>query len=184
MKNIIIYIALFLGFSLTGKAQTIKGGLKAGVNYSLFTQETKNIEGGVGYEIGYFEQLDLENKYKLQVEIEYISNTYTSFKNKYVESYNYLEIPFIIKRSLSSSFDLGIGVKYAKGLRASRITTIGTEKTTTESEIKGGHGFFVDMALSLSKVDLGLRLNFNSGKIVDKYDRRSANFYVAFNIFK
>jgi len=188
MKIIKLYTLLVaLACFTTINAQEIKGGLRGGVNYSFFTQDAGDQAGSIGYEFGYYEVLDFENKIKLQVEINLVNNGYSNSKADTKEQFNYVEIPLLIKYEVAKNFDLGAGIKYAFG-RKGRLKTEYENETDNEKTDKAesGFGFIIEGNYNMDKLNFGLRFNFNGGDLSlneKEFQRRSVNLYVGYDLF-
>lgn len=186
--KITIYTVLLSVFCFnTINAQDIKGGIKGGVNYSFFTEDTGDDSGSVGFDIGYYEVLDFGNKYKLQAEINLVNNGYQNSKAKTKERFNYFEIPVFIKYTIAENFDLGAGIKYAFGRKGTKKQEFeGQElpdETTDTDNADGGFGFVIDGQYTMDKLNFGLRININSGEVLNGYDRRNTSLYVGYDLF-
>ena len=196
MKKYIFLSIGLLSFVFT-EAQTIEGGIRGGVNYSFFTEDTKKDKGNVGFDVGYYEVMTFESKYKLQAEANYVRNTFKNTDTKTTTTYNYLEIPLLFKYEVGRNFDLGVGVKYAFGLSGKEkiesddkadgdggfgIPSDGDEGTDFES-VDGGFGFVAEGVYRQDKMNLGLRLNYGGGQVLSDYSRTSANLYISFKLF-
>ncbi len=188
MKTIKLYtVLLALVCFSTINAQEIKGGLRGGLNYSFFTQDSGDDAGSIGYEFGYYETLDFENKFKLQAEINLVNNGYSNSKADTFEQYNYLEIPFLIKYEVAENFDLGAGIKYAFGRKGRRRTENENDTNTEKTgKAESGAGFIIEGNYSMNKLNFGLRFNFNGGDLdinSKELQRRSVNLYVGYDLF-
>lgn len=187
MKNIKLFITVITLTSFTTIfAQDIKGGIKGGINYSFFTEDTNDNQGNVGFDIGYYEVLDFGNKVKLQAEVNYVNNGYKNSKAKISHQYNYFEIPVFIKYTIAENFDLGAGVKYAFGRKGTmKIEGQNGQDDITEDtdNADAGFGFVIDGQYTMDKLNFGLRININSGEVINGYDRRNASLYVGYDLF-
>ena len=181
MKKYIFIVTSFLIVTLSN-AQEIKGGVRGGLNYSFFTEDTKKDNGSLGFEIGYFERLEFDNNYVLQAEVNYTANSYKNSDTKTVSTYNYLEIPFLVKRKITPEFEVGAGIKYAFGLDG-KVKYDNDDIEDEDIDVNGGFGYLVEGAYVKDKLMFGLRLSFKGGEVLNGYYRRSANVFVAYTIF-
>lgn len=183
MKKYIFLTIALISFSFS-KAQEIKGGIRGGLNYSLFLEDTKDDKGNLGFELGYFESLTFKNNYKLQAEINYVKNSFKNSEAKRTYTYNYIEFPVFLKFPVASNFDLGAGLKYAFALNGkSKIDINAEESYEEELDKNGGFGLVLEGVYTKDKMNLGLRVNYGGGEVVNGYTRTSANLYIAYSLF-
>lgn len=181
MKKYILLTIAVLSFTFS-KAQTIEGGIRGGLNYSFFTEDAKKNTGNLGFEIGYFESLTFKNNYKLQAEINYVNNTFENSDEKKTYTYNYLEFPVLIKYPINENFELGAGIKYVFGLNG-KIKIEDFDEEEKLDSVDGGFGLVLEGVYSMDKINIGLRLNYGGGEVINAYNRTSANLYFAYSIF-
>jgi hypothetical protein len=190
-----IFLSIGLLCFVFAEAQTIEGGIRGGVNYSFFTEETKKDNGNVGFEVGYYEVMTFESKYKLQAEANYVKNIFNNSDTKTTTTYNYLEVPLLFKHEIASNFDIGAGVKYVFGLSGKEKTKaddINGDGVLLPSEggegrdldsVDGGFGFVAEGVYRQDKINVGLRLNYGGGQVLSGFNRTSANLYISYKLF-
>ena len=186
MKNFIIFTIFLSIFCInTINAQNISGGLKGGANFSFFTEDTGDDGGYVGFDIGYFEELDFANQNKLQIELIYANSGYKNSKAKIRYSFNYFEIPVLFKREIASGINLGVGVKYAFGLSGKSVQEGEGDDSDriTDMSASGGLGYLAELQIVAGKLNFGLRVNIGSGQVLNAYERKSVNLYIGYAIF-
>ncbi len=181
MKKYIFLTIALISFTFS-KAQEIKGGIRGGLNYSLITEDVKDDKGNLGFELGYFESLTFKNNCKLQAEINYVKNSFKNSEAKISYTYNYIEVPVLVKFPVASNFDLGAGLKYAFALNGkSKIDA--EESYEEELDTNGGFGLLLEGVYTKDKMNLGLRVNYGGGEVINGYTRTSANLFVAYSLF-
>ena len=183
MKKYFLLTVAIISFSFS-KAQTIEGGIRGCLNYSFFTEDAKKNNGNLGFEVGYFESLNFKNNYKLQAEINYVNNSFKNSDEKKTYTYNYIEFPILLKYPINDDFELGAGIKYVFGLNGN-IKTEGSDLEEEENldSVDGGFGLVVEGVYSIDKMNIGLRLNYGGGEVINAYNRTSANLYIAYSLF-
>jgi hypothetical protein len=118
MKKIILSIALFSITSIVAHAQSVKFGVKAGLNYAneigtniSVNSEDYNTEAITSYHAGVVAQIGLVKGLAFQPELIY-STQGATYKNALEEIKNelgYISIPALLKIDLSKSFSLELG---------------------------------------------------------------------------
>lgn len=189
-----IYTLTIIGLliSLSSQAQSkIYGGFKLAPNYSIITDKVENLKSGIGYSVGYFEVLELENKINLQAEINYTNNSFVSDINlggginrKTTINNNSVELPFMVKYRPSENFSFGMGYQFS-------FFSTKTEKTKTTGEVdektdgKGisTNGVFFDANFKTNKTIIGLRVVKTSKSVIEPINSINASFYVGFALF-
>jgi len=139
MKKITLLIVLPLlltSFNLIGQISNTKSGLKVGVNYAQFTPDYKlqNIKlidyrGKLGFYLGYFTNMELNGKLKIQPELLFSFQGSTVIikdvtltlpdgsiysKSDYKSNINEstIVVPIILQYYLTNNFHIGIGPQF------------------------------------------------------------------------
>jgi len=167
MTKHILSLSLLLITFFSAKSQSeIYGGFRFGTNYSVLTEKNDNFSSGIGYNIGYYEVLELPNKINFQVEANYSSYAFTTKfgSNKETERYSNIEIPVMVKYRLSPNVAAGIGYQF-----------------NLASDLKTS-GPILDISSKGPKTIFGLRLFSADAPTGDNYINTS--LYLGFSIFK
>ncbi|NJM80118.1 MAG: PorT family protein [Flavobacterium sp.] len=102
---------LTIAFSQTIYSQTVKIGIKGGLNYANFTDSEINTDAITSYHAGIVTRIGLTKTFALQPELLYstqgasLDNAVGEFKNEL----GYVSIPFLLKINLSESLSLEAG---------------------------------------------------------------------------
>jgi hypothetical protein len=109
MKRILLLSTiLILGLSNSMIAQNVNFGLKTGFNISNFTGGDAARNNLLGFHVGGFAEIKLNEKFSLQPELLY--STQGSEANDLVEvKVDYLAIPLMVKYYLSENFSIDAG---------------------------------------------------------------------------
>ena len=166
MRNLIIAAIAVLSFGAVS-AQNVKFGAKAGLNYATLNGDVKESKGIIGFAIGGFANIAINDKFSFQPELLY-SMQGTSGKSsessgfvKYTEDtqikLNYLNVPLMIKLKATEKFyvEAGPQVGFLLGLKSTTTLTSVYNNVTTVRE------FSDDNKDSSNTVDFGL--NFGAG---------------------
>ncbi|WP_413999127.1 porin family protein [Flavobacterium sp. W1B] len=118
MKKAFLVATIFLGLSASIQAQSIKFGIKAGLNYANQTGTDITINSTnyktdaiTSYHVGLIAELNLTNGFAIQPELLY-STQGASYKNLGTEFKNelgYISIPVLAKINLSKAISLDLG---------------------------------------------------------------------------
>ena len=111
MKKIFITL-LFIGTGITSlNAQTVKIGIKAGLNYANFNGSDIKTDAITSYHAGLVAEIGLLNSFSIQPELLY-STQGASYKNaidEYQNELGYLSIPVMLKLYVTKSLSLEAG---------------------------------------------------------------------------
>ena len=168
MKKILLFAAILLSASAVVQAQSIKLGLKAGLNYAnqtgaAITVNSKNFqkEAISSYHAGLVAELNLFKGLAIQPELLYstqgatykgVSGTIGDIKNKV----GYISIPVMIKINLSKSISLELGPQ-ASFLLSEKDNVVLSNSNTFDFAVAGGLGLKVTKSIFLqARYGLGL----------------------------
>lgn len=166
MRNLIIAAIAVLSFGAVS-AQNVKFGAKAGLNYATFSGDVKESKGIIGFAIGGFANIAINEKFSFQPELLYSmqgsSDKYSesSMTTKYTYDsqlkLNYLNVPLMFKLKATEKFfvEAGPQVGFLLSLKQTDTTTRVYNNTTTVSEYSN------DNKDGANTVDFGL--NFGAG---------------------
>jgi len=107
MKKTILLFALILT-GLYGFSQNSKYGVRAGVNFSSLNLDTAvpgNIEGRIGFAVGFFGEYNLFDKFKFSPEIQFSAE---GAKQQPLRI-NYVQAPLLFKYIIKEKFALALG---------------------------------------------------------------------------
>jgi hypothetical protein len=191
MKKIykLIILSIFLLEINVHAQDKVYGGLKAGINTSMFTTESKILKSNLGFSIAYFEVLELSSKINLQAEINYaITKFKTDSINAFTDKHNYkvasIDVPVMAKYRLSKDFAIGIGYQF--GLKSNLTDEYGTTDpiTTTNNGVKNS-GLIIDASLKSKKSIFGLRVLSVNDPLITRYAKNTNNisFYFCYSLF-
>ena len=161
-------------------------GIKGGLNISNIkgTNNDDNIDKALGLHAGIFMQYNVLNMVYFQPELFYTQKGYKSdfsigdLKTKTSDSYDYVELPLLIKLSFGSPMVkiqpyVGPSVSYLVNAKSKVTTTLGSLSTTNTNNVIDDMHLF-DIGLSLGgdlvindKLMLGARYNYGLSKIYD-----------------
>ncbi|WP_430409381.1 porin family protein [Kordia sp.] len=106
-KILLVSIIAILGLSNSITAQNVDYGLKTGLNISNFTGGETAMNNVLGFHIGVFAEIKLNEKFSLQSELLYSTQ---GSENDFVEvKVDYIAIPFMIKYYLFEKFSIEAG---------------------------------------------------------------------------
>jgi len=188
-----IYALTIIGLliSYCSQAQSkICGGFKLAPNYSIITDKVENLKSGIGYSVGYFEVLELENKINLQAEINYTNNSFVSETNsgginsKTTINNNSVELPFMIKYRPNDNFSIGLGYQFSFfPSKSEKTKTTGQADENNDGKGIKSNGLFLDANIKTNKTIIGLRVLKTSKSIIEPISSINASFYVGFALF-
>lgn len=192
MKKIVyaFTIICFL-ISYNSQAQSnIYGGFKLAPNYSIITDKVENLKSGIGYSLGYFEVLELENKINLQAEINYTNNSFVSEQNlgginrKTTTNNNSVELPFMVKYRPNDNFSIGLGYQFSFfPSRSEKTKTTGQADVNNDGKGSKSNGLFLDANIKTNKTIIGFRVLKTSKSIIEPISSINASLYVGFALF-
>ena len=165
MKKTILVTALLFSALTTIQAQSIKLGLKAGLNYAnqtgtAITVNSKNYqtEAISSYHAGLVAEINLFEGLALQPELLYSTQgaTYKNALGDITNEVGYLSIPIMIKINLSKSISLELGPQ-ASFLLSEKDNVDLSKSNTFDFGVAGGLGLKVTKSLFLqARYGLGL----------------------------
>ena len=197
MKKLNIILLLFILSHFCLKSQEIVGGFKLSPNYSLTidnnpekdaTDKEYPVVGSIGFGVGYFETMNLNEKYDLQAEVNYTMHSFnrkiksTSSENNDYWSFSYLDVPFLVKRKFGA-LSTGFGLTYRKALSANEknVTIINNKETIKETDLDKSSeiNFLFDVSYKVNKMHFGVRLFRGYKNLLETGNPAT---YAAFNI--
>jgi hypothetical protein len=111
MKHlIIVLVTLSIGIT-NSTAQTVKLGVKAGLNYANFTGSDIQTDAITSYHAGLVVEIGLLDSFSIQPELLYSTQgaSYENAIDEYKNELGYIAIPVMAKIYLSDSFSLELG---------------------------------------------------------------------------
>jgi opacity protein-like surface antigen len=136
------FFILIVMFSCSIFAQSVKFGVKAGLNYANFSGATPQTNAITSYHAGVVAQISVLNTFAVQPELLY-STQGASYKNAEQELINergYLAIPVVAKINLSDTFMLELGPQ-ASFLLSEKNKFSANDSKTFDFSVLGGLGF-------------------------------------------
>ena len=165
MKKILLFAAILLSASAVVQAQSIKLGLKAGLNYAnqtgaAITVNSKNFqkEAISSYHAGLVAEINLFEGLALQPELLYSTQgaKYKTALEDITNKVGYLAIPVMIKIGLSKSISLELGPQ-ASFLLSGKDQFVVKDPSTFDFAVAGGLGLKVTKSIFLqARYGLGL----------------------------
>ena len=192
MKKIVFAITIF-GLMICNNSQAqskIYSGFKVAPNYSIITDKTDNLKSGIGYSIGYFEVLELENKINLQAEINYTNNSFVreinfgGINSKTTINNSSVELPLMIKYRPSDNFSFGVGYQFSFfPTKSEKTKTTGEPDENIDGKGIKTSGIFFDANVKTNKTIIGLRVIKTIKSVIEPINSINASFYVGFALF-
>lgn len=165
MKKAFLIATIFLGMSASIHAQSVKFGIKAGLNYANQTGTDITInsinyktEAITSYHAGFVAEIKLLNKLAIQPELMYSTQgaTYKNAIDEFKNDLGYVSIPLLVKIYLSDSFSLELGPQ-ASFLLSAKDDVKFQDQSTFDAAAVGGLGLKVTKNLFLqARYGLGL----------------------------
>jgi hypothetical protein len=165
MKKTILVAALLFSALTTIQAQSVKLGLKAGLNYANQTgtnltvdSENYKKEAISSYHAGLVAEINLFAGLALQPELLYSTQgaTYKNALGDITNEVGYLSIPIMIKINLSKSISLELGPQ-ASFLLSEKVNVNLYKSNTFDFAVAGGLGLKVTKSIFLqARYGLGL----------------------------
>ena len=165
MKKTILIATLFFSALTTIHAQSVKLGIKAGLNYAnqtgtAITVNSKNYqtEAISSYHAGLVAEINLFEGLALQPELLYSTQgaTYKNALGDITNEVGYLSIPIMIKINLSKSISLELGPQ-ASFLLSEKDNVDLSKSNTFDFGVAGGLGLKVTKSIFLqARYGLGL----------------------------
>lgn len=198
-KLFIATVALFTIGAM--QAQSIKIGLKGGVNYATFAGDVQETDGLIGFVAGGFVNVKINNKFSFQPELLYslqgsgekstTTNFGTTFNFEDKTELGYVNVPLMFRLNVIEGLSVEAGPQIgflvsANRQRTSSATTNGStlvQETSTDikesyNETDFGVNFGVGFDLS-QNLNAGLRYNLGLSNIL----KDSPNFTVNNSVF-
>lgn len=110
-KSFSLLILFFITFSQTLSSQTLKIGIKGGLNYANFTDTEIQTDAITSYHAGIITRIGLTKSVALQPELLYSTQgaSYDNAIGEFKNELGYVSIPFLLKINLSESLSLEAG---------------------------------------------------------------------------
>lgn len=183
------------------QAQSIKIGLKGGVNYATFAGDVQETDGLIGFVAGGFVNVKINDKFSFQPELLYslqgsgekstgtIFGTTFNYEDK--TELGYINVPLMFKLNVIEGFSVEVGPQIgfllsADRKRTSTSTTNGSTKSQeTSTDVKDNYketdfGVNFGLGFDLSKnINAGVRYNLGLTNIL----KDSSNFTVNNSVF-
>jgi hypothetical protein len=156
-KTILIAVLLFSALT-TIQAQSVKLGLKAGLNYANQTGTNFQTEAISSYHAGLVAELSLFKGLAIQPELLYSTQgaKYKTALEDITNEVGYLSIPIMIKINLSKSISLELGPQ-ASFLLSEKVNVNLYKSNTFDFAVAGGLGLKVTKSIFLqARYGLGL----------------------------
>ena len=111
MQNLKIFLFLSLLFGVVCQGQSLKFGVKAGLNYANLTGSELKTEAVTNYHAGIVVELKLSEGLALQPELIYSTQgaTFKTVSQDFKDELGYITIPIMVKINLSQSLTLELG---------------------------------------------------------------------------
>ena len=111
MKNLKIFVFISLLFGVICQGQSLKFGLKAGLNYANLTGSEIKTEAITNYHAGVVVEVKLFEGLALQPELIYSTQgaTFKTVSQDFKNELGYITIPVMVKINLSQSLTLELG---------------------------------------------------------------------------
>jgi hypothetical protein len=155
MKKTFLIALLLLGASVSITAQSVKFGIKGGVNYANQTGTDIKIDGTnyktdaiTSYHAGLVAEIKLLKKVAIQPELLYSTQgaTYKNAANDFKNEIGYLSIPALLKLYLSNSISLDLGPQ-ASFLMSDRKSFDALDNNTYNFSVVGGLGLNITKSI-------------------------------------
>ena len=183
MKKLTIVALVLIGFISISNAQSIKFGVKGGINFSsLNGDDDQIIEGRTGFHIGVVGEFGLADKLFLQPEIMYSSQGADPDIGGFLEDIpglfdddadfgiDYLNVPILIKYKFLKLLDVHAGPQF--GIKVSE----GDDLDDVESfDLSGAVGAGVHFGKFFGQ----LRYNFGLTDVFPDVDLKNNNFQIS-----
>lgn len=158
MKKTLLITVIVLALSLKAHAQSVRIGLKAGLNYANVTGSTIQTDAITSYHAGLVAEIKIFDKFAIQPELLY-STQGASYKTPLEDIKNelgYIAIPVMMKIYLSKSISLELGPQ-ASFLLSEKNNFNATDSNTFDFSVAGGLGLKVTKNLFIQgRYGLGL----------------------------
>lgn len=152
-----MFLLLFIS-TFNTNAQTIKFGVKAGLNYANFSGSEINTDAITSYHLGALAEIRIFDSFSIQPELIY-STQGASYKNvidEYKNELGYISLPVMSKIYLSDSFSLEVGPQ-ASFLLSKKDEFNLNNYNTFDFSVNAGLGFKITESLfAQARYSLGL----------------------------
>ena len=158
MKKSLILVVLMVIFTHVSFCQSVKFGIKAGLNYANVTGSELKTEAITSYHTGLVSEIKLTDGFALQPELLYSTQgaTYKTAVEDFKNELGYITIPVMLKINLSENLSLELGPQ--AGFLLSEKNKFDTNKSNTfDFTANAGLGLKVTDSLFLqARYGLGL----------------------------
>lgn len=157
MKKSILIVLLTVAVCSNTKAQLVKFGLKAGINYANQTgtaitvnNTNYNTDAITSYHAGIVAEIHLLKQLSLQPELIYSTQgaTYKNVVEEFKNELGYISIPILLKINLNSVFSLDLGPQ-ASFLLSEKNNFTTDDASTFEFATVGGLGIKLSKSIFL-----------------------------------
>ncbi|WP_347921863.1 porin family protein [Pontimicrobium sp. SW4] len=108
-KLCIAVVAIFFAGSLN--AQSLKFGVKSGINVATINGGELNVDSRIGFHIGVVSEIEINNKFSIQPELMYSSQ---GAEEDIVQvKLDYLLLPLLAKYHIVNGFSIEVGPQFA-----------------------------------------------------------------------
>lgn len=157
MKKIAyIFVALFITSITNG--QTVRIGLKAGINYANFTGSELKTDAITSYHAGLLAEISLLDSFSIQPELIYSTQgaSYKDAITEYKNELGYIAIPIMLKFYLTKSLSLELGPQ-ASFLLSKKDDVVIKDYNTYDFSANGGLGLKLTKSIFVqARYNLGL----------------------------
>lgn len=139
MKKIFFTALFIVSLTLNSSAQSIKFGIKAGVNYSNFTGSEINTDALTSFHAGLFTEIKIFKYFGLQPELLYSTQgaTLNGLGVQIKNELGYISVPVLAKFYLNDDFSLEVGPQASFLLNEKSNVTL-QDSNTFDFAIAGG----------------------------------------------
>jgi len=166
MKKSILIVALLFGLATTIQAQSIRFGIKGGINYAnqngtditVNAQNYNTTDAITSYHAGLVAEVKLFDRFAIQPELLYSTQgaTYKNAVEEFKNELGYISIPVLAKFYLSKSLSLDLGPQ-ASFLLSEKNDFDYKDSKTFEFAVAGGLGLNITKNLFVqARYGLGL----------------------------
>lgn len=149
MKKLLLSLLLLTG-TFAVNAQSVKFGVKGGVNFATIRGNDLDVDSKTGFHVGGVAELKLGDKFSLQPELLYTELGTKDSDNEL--TLNYISVPVMAKFYLLEGFSVEAGPQFSFLVKDELETPVGILNPQTED---------FDFGLNV-----GLGYNFNNGLFV------------------
>jgi Outer membrane protein beta-barrel domain len=161
MKKTFFISVLLFAIVTNSQAQSVKFGVKAGLNYANYTGTTPKTDAITSYHAGVVATVSVLDKFAIQPELLYSTQgaTYKNATEDIKNEIGYLAIPVVAKINLSDAFSLELGPQ-ASFLLSEKNKFNATDSKTFDFSVIAGLGlkitdnFFVEGRYVLGLTDV------------------------------